>query len=210
LQGWRNELYPIYGTDGEPAFLIERCATPLFAFRTYGVHLNGYIRDASSGEIKMWVGRRSATKPTWPNMLDNIVGGGIAHHDGGVFKTLVKECSEEASIPSSLLADAKRTSMPVTYFVRNHLGQSPETQYIYDLEMPSDFEPRGEDGEVQGFMLMNVKELLESLRSGEWKPNCAAITIEFLVRNQFISEQDLEEGTTFEMLKKHLHRKLDY
>jgi len=43
----------------------------LFGFNQYGTHINGYtFRD---GELIMWIGRRSKTKPTFPNMLDNMV-----------------------------------------------------------------------------------------------------------------------------------------
>ena len=38
---------------------------------TYGVHMNGYT--VIDGEVKMWIGKRSATKPTFPNMYDNMV-----------------------------------------------------------------------------------------------------------------------------------------
>ena len=45
----------------------------LLGIRQYGVHMNGYIYDADN-ELKMWIGRRSPTKPTYPGMLDNTVG----------------------------------------------------------------------------------------------------------------------------------------
>ena len=45
----------------------------LLGIRQYGVHMNGYIYDADN-ELKMWIGRRSLTKPTYPGMLDNTVG----------------------------------------------------------------------------------------------------------------------------------------
>ena len=45
----------------------------LLGIRQYGVHMNGYIYDVDN-ELKMWIGRRSPTKPTYPGMLDNTVG----------------------------------------------------------------------------------------------------------------------------------------
>ena len=45
--------------------------------QAYGVHINGYVGDvAAAGGQRLWVARRSATKPTWPGMLDHIVAGG--------------------------------------------------------------------------------------------------------------------------------------
>ena len=40
--------------------------------KQYGVHINGYVREAS-GEIKMWIGKRSDNKQTYPGLLDNMV-----------------------------------------------------------------------------------------------------------------------------------------
>ena len=40
--------------------------------RQYGVHMNGYLLT-DNGKFKMWIGRRSATKPTFPGLLDNMV-----------------------------------------------------------------------------------------------------------------------------------------
>lgn len=74
--GWRDELYPVYGDDSRAdniAFVMERAATPLFGIPTFGVHVNGFSRDASTGEKKMWVARRALTKQTWPGVLDNCV-----------------------------------------------------------------------------------------------------------------------------------------
>ena len=75
LRGWRNELYAVTtGPFNSPTVLtLERAAVGIFGFRSYGCHLNGYTRDPVTGEIKLWVGRRSPTKPTWPNCLDNFV-----------------------------------------------------------------------------------------------------------------------------------------
>lgn len=43
----------------------------LFGVIHYGVHINGYT--VVDGEVKMWIGQRSTTKPTFPNMYDNMV-----------------------------------------------------------------------------------------------------------------------------------------
>ncbi len=77
ITGWRGELYPVASSFGsEPVLLMERAAAPYFGIREYGVHVNGYVRDAETGGIKLWVARRSARKQTWPGKLDHIVAGG--------------------------------------------------------------------------------------------------------------------------------------
>lgn len=40
--------------------------------KRYGVHLNGYTVGID-GEVSMWLARRSATKQTYPGLLDNMV-----------------------------------------------------------------------------------------------------------------------------------------
>ncbi|KAK9667523.1 hypothetical protein K7432_017749 [Basidiobolus ranarum] len=104
LKGWRNEFYPVYGDSRQPsniAFRMERAGCSIFGFRTFGAHLNGYVRTDEG--IKMWVARRSLKKPTWPGLLDNIVAGGISYGQAPD-ETIVKECDEEANIPMEIAA----------------------------------------------------------------------------------------------------------
>ena len=44
----------------------------MFGFLQYGVHVNGFTKD-KNGEYMMWIGRRSKTKQTFPDMFDNMV-----------------------------------------------------------------------------------------------------------------------------------------
>lgn len=46
--------------------------TGLLGVLQYGVHVNGYFTDGS-GQVFMWLARRSPTKQTWPSKLDQIV-----------------------------------------------------------------------------------------------------------------------------------------
>ena len=56
--------------------------------------------------------------------------------------------------------------------------------FVYDLELPADFEPRVVDGEVESFDLWRVEDVIEALvaEPPRWKPNVAVVTIDFLVR----------------------------
>ena len=71
--GWRNELYSIYGLNGEILFAMERCATPLFGVVTYGVHMTVYVPPTQFQPMRIWTPKRSESKPTYPGMLDNSV-----------------------------------------------------------------------------------------------------------------------------------------
>ena len=44
----------------------------LFGVTQYGVHVNGYTYQRGEG-LHMWLGKRSATKPTFPGQLDQMV-----------------------------------------------------------------------------------------------------------------------------------------
>ena len=86
LKGWRNELYACYGADNELLWEVERSASMLFGIVTYGVHLTGFVeidgermeQEGTKWGLLVWVPRRSATKQTYPGMLDNTVAGGMA------------------------------------------------------------------------------------------------------------------------------------
>jgi 8-oxo-dGTP pyrophosphatase MutT (NUDIX family) len=162
ISGWRGEQYEVYAeASGEPLFRMERAAVALFGVRSRAAHLNGIV-DRASGPA-MWIARRSETKPTDPGKLDNLVGGGIAaEHDA--WQTLVKEAREEAGIPFLLIQDAQfRDTLAFDYLVPEGLD-SNEIE-VFDLVLPSVFEPRNQDGEVAGFELLSFAEVRERLET---------------------------------------------
>ena len=114
LKGWRAEMYPIYAPGGKFLMEMERCASPLFGIVTYGVHMTGYIEDPKEG-LKLWVARRSKTKQTFPNMLDNTAAGGMStgEHPYGC---AIREAAEEASIPAEVFEERARPAGVLTYF----------------------------------------------------------------------------------------------
>jgi len=81
IRGWRDELLPVtVSFSGAPKLLIERAACPYYGLKAYGVHVNGFVRDAASSRVaSMWVAKRAATKSTWPGMLDHIAAGATSH-----------------------------------------------------------------------------------------------------------------------------------
>lgn len=44
-------------------------------------------------------------------------------------------------------------------------GIYPETQFVYDLELPRSFEPKANDNEVSDFYLLPIKEVSEIINS---------------------------------------------
>ena len=147
VPGWRNERYRI-----AELFEIERAAARPFGFTTHAVHLNGIV-----GGERMWLARRAASKQIDPGMLDNLVAGGVT---AGLLPdhVLVKESWEEAGIPAELA----RQAMPGgTISVLREVSEGVQSEIIaiYDLELPEDFRPRNQDGEVSEFKLVNFHAL---------------------------------------------------
>jgi ADP-ribose pyrophosphatase YjhB (NUDIX family) len=104
-------------------------------------------------------------------MLDNLVGGGLPHGMTPTSNTL-KECYEEAGIPSEVLVQTDRFGKPaaslfelrsvsVIAFYRedSERGWMPDTEYVYDLEVPEGWRPCCTDGEVDSFMLLSIDEV---------------------------------------------------
>ena len=173
IPGWRDERYRI-----AELFEIERAAARPFGLTTHAVHLNGIV-----GGNRMWLARRSPTKPIDPGMLDNLVGGGVT---AGLAPdhVLVKEAWEEAGIPAELA----RQAMPggtISVLREVPEGVQSEVIVIYDLELPEGFRPRNQDGEVSEFLILPIEEV-----AGQ------ALTFEAaLVADDFVSRRSARPGS---------------
>lgn len=188
IEGWRDEPFRVAVDFGaEPLLKMERAGAPLFGVTSYGVHVNGYVRGAQG--LSMWIGRRSATKPTYPNMLDNICAGAIAF-GMGVRETLIKEAREEASLPAEIAARAQPASA-IRYCCEGDGGLRPDVLFVYDLELPADFTPRPSDGEIAEYMLWPVEQVSACVRdSFNFKFNCNLVIIDFLIRHGLIAADE--------------------
>ncbi|XP_064609827.1 uncharacterized protein LOC135473843 isoform X2 [Liolophura sinensis] len=185
LRGWRDEKYDVRQKYEDKTLLrMERSATSLFGVLQYGTHINGYTYR-KDGQMMMWIARRSPTKPTWPGKLDNMCAGGLAS-GLDVLTCAKKECEEEASVSSEQLEKLKAVGT-ISYFYQDERGLFPETQFLFDLELPSDFTPVNADGEVAGFQLLSIPEVRKLIVSDSFKPNCALVIMDFLIRWGFVS-----------------------
>lgn len=185
---WREEAYPVaWEFTLTPLMTMERAAVPWFGVRAFGPHMTGYVRRKDG--LHVWVARRSYEKPTFPGQLDNTVAGGqpagIGLHDN-----LIKECEEEAGIPRALAADAKAVSF-ISYVNQTGSQLKPDLMVCFDLELPEDFTPHANDGEVQSFELWPVRRVFETVRdTRDFKYNCNLVLIDFFVRHGLIAADD--------------------
>lgn len=213
LLGWRDEKYTIYDKSKEPYFCLERAMCPLLGVVMYGVHINGYVKSPS-GEYSLWIPRRAADKATYPGMLDNTVGGGLGYPYGPL-ETVYKECYEEAGLDDEYLNGKVKCCGNISYLYQlkpndfsTELGLvQPEVEYIYDIEMDSEKIPHPVDNESEDFKLMTIDEIKSRLFNGEFKDNCGAVIIDFMVRHSLITP---ESEIDYVEINNRLHRFLPF
>jgi hypothetical protein len=187
VRRWHGERYAVRAAfHDQPLLLMDRASVAHFGIRAYGQHLNGYVREG--GRLKMWVGRRAKDKASFPDKLDQLVAGGLPYGID-LDDNLAKESWEEASIPDELARRARPVGV-VTYRREVEAGLKPDTLFNYDLELPADFRPRCNDGEMQGFELWPIERVMETVeQSEEFKLNCNLVVIDFLIRHGLIGPQ---------------------
>lgn len=159
----------------------------LFGIRKYGVDINGYVMDPVKG-LSIWLQKRSPNKQTWPGFWDNMVSGGLSV-GFGINETAIKEAGEEASIPNNLIAKLKSAGC-VSLFFESERGLFPNTEFVFDLELPPDFVPSNNDGEVETFELLPVNECLERILSSHFKTTSVPVALDFLIRHGYITAEN--------------------
>ncbi len=171
------------GDRGQGLLFLDRAAAPYFGIRAFGQHMNGYVRE--DGELKLWLGRRSADRIYSPGCLDNLVAGGLPATIG-LGENLAKECWEEAGIGREMAARARAVGA-ITYNLETKKGLKPDTLYCYDLELPSTFQPRCTDGEVAGFELHSIRDVMKIVfETDDFKLNCNLVVIDFFIRHGYL------------------------
>ncbi|MGB8274014.1 MAG: DUF4743 domain-containing protein [Alphaproteobacteria bacterium] len=204
ISRWRDEPYAVVPIADKtlaspPLFAIERAAVPFFGIRAFGVHMNGYVRSPRG--LALWIARRSPKSDVHPGKRDNMVAGGQPAFLS-VFDNLAKEAAEEANIGADLMGRA-RSEGYISYCVNTLEGLSTATMFVFDLELPKEFVPENTDGEIAGFDLIPVREVMDLVAgSHEFKPNSNLVILDFAIRHGVIAPDDPE----FEPLHSGLRR----
>ncbi len=183
----RKELCPVMERLGAPVHLrIDRAWLEPFGITSYGVHVNGYVQGKNGPEL--WVGVRSKNRPVSPGKLDNMVAGGLPV-GLTVEENMIKEAAEEASVPEDLARTARPVSA-VSYMLDTEAGLRRDMLFIYDLELPADFEPVNSDGEVSGFVRWPAAQALRVVEeTEEFKFNVNLVIIDFAIRHGLITSE---------------------
>jgi hypothetical protein len=102
---------------------------------------------------------------------------------------VVKECGEEASIPEALARRAVAVGI-VSYVGLQEGGLKPDVLFCYDLELPADFVPVPQDGEVEAFERWPLARVAAVVAASKtYKDNCNLVVIDFLVRHGAIAPE---------------------
>ncbi|PYI01396.1 thiamine pyrophosphokinase-related protein [Aspergillus sclerotiicarbonarius CBS 121057] len=186
--GWRDETFPIYGPNGEVVVEIERAASALFGIVTYGVQMLCYTEDNTG--VQLWIAKRSSRKQTYPGMLDTTAAGGLG--TGSLPReAIVREATEEASIPGEVLERELRYVDRISYFHVKKKGMEllqPEVEYLFELKLGEGMVPVPTDEEVEDFRLWRPDQVREALGRGEFKPNSAVVVVDFLLRRGLLGD----------------------
>jgi 8-oxo-dGTP pyrophosphatase MutT (NUDIX family) len=187
LTAWRDERYAVAASPGAPVlFELERAAARYFGIHTFAAHANGLVGD--DDRWRMWLARRSPTKPIDPGLLDNLVGGGIAAGSDAA-ATLVKEAWEEAGIVDEL-AQRARYAGSVDLCRDQPDGLQRETIYVHDLWLPADFAPANQDGEAVEHRLCAPESVLAVLATDDITADASLVIVDFLIRHGHITSED--------------------
>lgn len=187
----RSEQFPVMAAFGDaPLLRLDRAWVPAFGVTAYGVHVNGYVETPSGPEL--WIGVRSADSLVDPGKLDNMVAGG---QPAGLSldENLIKEAAEEASVPEALARQAQPAG--ALSYAMELVGEVPgglrrDVLFVYDLPVPEDFHPVGQDGEHSSFKQMPAAQALRLVdETGGFKFNVNLVIIDFAIRHGILTPE---------------------
>ena len=79
----------------------------------------------------------------------------------------------------------------LSIFFQSERGLFPNTEFVFDVQLPKDFVPTNNDGEVDEFMLVPASELVDKICDPQMKTTSCPVTLDFLVRKGIVN---LETG----------------
>ncbi|MBE7420497.1 MAG: DUF4743 domain-containing protein [Ideonella sp.] len=180
---WRDEPFPLFDLYGRAlGVAMERAATRFWGTLTLGAHCNGYVADAHGRPAQLWIARRSPTKATDPNRLDNLIGGGVPVGQSPR-DTVLREGWEEAGLqPAQMRALQPGRVLRLLRDIPE--GLQREWIHVYDLALPPGLVPRNQDGEVAALRLYDLADALALAAGAEMTVDAALVTLDFALRHR--------------------------
>ncbi|KAK1777230.1 hypothetical protein QBC45DRAFT_417275 [Copromyces sp. CBS 386.78] len=217
----KGEQFPIVGAKFDVG--VDRSAIGLLGMVGRGAHMTVYSRRVCSSssssstmsdvdgqsptgqDFLFWIPRRDRSKSTYPGKLDQAVAGGVARGETP-WECIIREAVEEAgsALTDEFVRSHAKPAGTVTWLnisdSRAGEGQegliNPGVLYVYDLELPDqgiNFHFQPVPGDIESWMIMNTAEVMAALKRFEFKPSCAMVMIDFLVRHGVITEENEED-----------------
>lgn len=173
---WRNEQLAVTNPQGEVIGTVERGAVRVLGITTRAVHLVGLAPDG-----RMWVQKRSLTKPNNPGMWDTLMGGMVSAADS-LAQALARETWEEAGLDVAQLeavthgghVDFSRPSRE-----GGGVGFMVERIDWFSATVPEGVEPANQDGEVERFELLAPAQVHERMAQGAFTSEAALVLAGF-------------------------------
>ncbi len=181
LKGWRDEAVDVLDWSGVLYMgQMERAAARFWGSHTRAVHLNAWVGWDDGAGFQLWLAQRAHNKATDPGLWDNLVAGCLGPREGAL-QGLKREAIEEAGLD---LASAQKLvcgpSLKIDRAVPE--GWQLETLQVVDAQLPMEFRPHNQDGEVQAFELLGWAEARRRALSGTMTADAALVTLDFLRR----------------------------
>lgn len=204
-----REHFPVLGARFDIG--IERSAFSLFGIVGRGAHMTVYTRTPEG--LRFWISRRNANKSTYPSMLDQAVAGGVALGETPL-SCIIREAGEEAGLAPDTVREKAMAAGTVSWVnisderAGGEVGLvNPGILYVFDLEVGPEAHFQPVEDDIQSFSLMGLDEVLSALRRGEFKPSCAMVMLDFLVRHGIVTSENEHD---YDEIVSRLHRKLPF
>lgn len=174
---WRDEQLAVCNPAGQVVGTVERGAVRVLGITTRAVHLVGLAPDG-----RMWVQKRSMTKPNNPGLWDTLMGGMVSAADT-LPEALARETWEEAGLRVGALT-ALRHGGHVDFSRPSREGGGAgymlERIDWFRAEVPEGMQPCNQDGEVERFDLLPTDAVRDQVAQGLFTLEAGLVIAGFL------------------------------
>ncbi len=190
LGKWRNEPLRVSADNGQILAMIERAAVRALGIKTFAVHLMIYAQSDSADQAQgVWVQQRAFDKANDPGMWDTCVGGLVAG-DESFLLSLEREAHEEAGLDLPALIASGNASFTRSDTITIHRpvpeGLMIEDLICWDCIVPKHWRPKNIDGEVAGFELWSIEQVLAALEDNRTTLEASLLFAQSLAKRGYI------------------------
>ena len=174
---WRDEQLAVADDQGRRLATVERAVVRPLGIATRAVHLVGLALDGG-----VWLQQRAWNKANDPGRWDTLMGGMVAavdDHD----TAMARETWEEAGLHLSGLQQLRYGGV---VRIRRPADDGGGIGYVVEdidwsvATLPAGLLPQNQDGEVERFECVNLREVLRRLHQDAFTDEAALILVDAL------------------------------